>query len=110
MLDLKKKDKEQTQLHAQKQQEKKTVLKGRIKPKENHILFKQNIETGEIERVEENKEKYDLHWFDALRGVYKSKLGKVKYESGFRYCTAMNEENAKKRFSKMEQEGLTFKS
>lgn len=110
MLDFKKRDKEATQLHAQKQQEKKTVLRGKIKPKQNHILFKQNIQTGEVEVVQKNVEKYNLHWFDALRGTYKSKYGRVKYEEGFRYCTAMNEENALKRFEKMIKEGLTFKS
>lgn len=111
MLNLKKKNKEETKLHAQKQQEKKTVLRGRIKPQgQDHNLYKQNIQTGEIEMVQKNAEKYDLHWFDALKGTYKSKYGRVEYEKGYRYCTALNEKNAEKRFNKMKQEGLTFKS
>ena len=79
--------------------EKKRVLIHTLKPERNHILFEFDLEKREVRRAEFVKEK-EISYLDAVKG-----LGKIHKEvdgkKGCIYISALNEENAWKKFMKL---------
>ena len=82
----------------QAQEERKRVLVGTLKPKKNHILFEFNLITGVVGRATFCQPQ-EITFEDAKNGVKKNK--EVEGKEGCYYISAMNLENAWKKFNKL---------
>lgn len=92
-----KKNKDQTAVVAEKQQEKKLKLVGRIQPHKGHTLFKVDRKTLEISKAK--FEAVDITFEQAKERKKPTK--KVIVEEGFVYVSALNEKNVFKKLPKL---------
>lgn len=86
------------EVNAEQQEQKKVAFIGRIKPCAGHICFEYEIATGEIKpAVFMEPDTVNYGEFVKTRSIQK----KVLVKPGFLYVTALNKENAGKKFQKM---------
>lgn len=79
--------------------EKKRTLIHTLIPQKNHILFEFDLEKKEVRRAEFVKPK-EISFLDAMQGNVKLKK-EVDGKEGCVYVSAMNEQNAWKKFMKL---------
>ena len=100
-LDLTKlvKEKAKMEITQQKQQEYKVVYQGTIIPHRNHTLFEINPRTLEIKEAEYKRMDYvfNPNW---RKGDKSTTHGDVIMTAGMAYVSAMNKQNALKKFKK----------
>jgi len=93
------KEKTKVEITQQKQQEYKLVYQGTIVPHRNHTLFEINPDTLEIKEAEYKRKDYifNPNW---KKGDKVNTHGDVIMQPGMAYVSAMNKENALKKFKK----------
>lgn len=81
---------------AQDQKIYKLDLDERITPHRGHTLYKVNLESGEVKEAEYA---HDLVWCPKM-GTFIPENAELIKEAGFKYVSALNKENVKKKLSK----------
>ena len=96
-LDRIKLDKEEIELHSQKEIHKQQKLVGKIVPFKGHTLFEINCTTGEIKVCDYEIQTID--YLNAKEGNLKPKR-KVIVKSNCLYVSTLNKDNARKKYIK----------
>lgn len=96
MKELEKHEPGRTEIVAQKQVEKRLDL-ATLKPKPGHRIWELDIKEGLIREVQ-LKDTGDL---DLKRGAMGARVRKLVTRDGCLYCSALNADNADKKFMKM---------
>ena len=93
------KEKAKTELQQEKQQEYQLVYQGTIIPHEGHILYEINLSTNEIKEAEYLAQDYvlDWEWHPSKKPRVDSS---VVMNEGCVYISALNKNNAMKKFKK----------
>lgn len=91
--------KDKIELLKQAQEERRRVLVGTLRPKKNHILFEFDLIKGVVKRAEFHQPQ-EISFLDAKEGLPKQKK-EVNGREGCYYISAMNLENAWKKFNKL---------
>lgn len=85
------------EVQAEKQEQKRLELIGRIKPHQGHVCFEYNIATGEIQEAQFMEQTVNYAEFVQTRTIQK----KIMVKQGCLYVAALNKTNAEKKFKKM---------
>lgn len=95
MKEIQPQDKDQVSIVAEKEIEKKQILRGSIRRIKGLILYKMSTKTGNISEV--NLEKSKIASFSKKQG---KQVTKAKLEENYLYEQALNPKNAKRKFEK----------